>query len=173
MPFGQRYPEAENTLAQLGYLERGSLFNKLPHETEEDVEAVEYLQGHQFSLKARLAFVEKEIEERKNEVRSVACPACAIGELFVRAEFTESFFVGEEMTFYWLPSMSLQEDGKIWMKVSGYRGEEHWSGAHAVLREQADYDFWLWLLSHKEHNPELIDDKQIEEIKSDWQRARE
>ena len=101
---------------------------------------------------ARLKFVYESLDRLRNCAK-VRCPECEEGRLRVPPENRDEF---DELTatdviaWYWLHYFSIEEDGTLRIKTSGYKSASHWSGFATIGPEKPEYDFWRWLVTQKE-----------------------
>jgi hypothetical protein len=56
----------------------------------------------------------------------------------------------KDITFYYPGASSVERDGSIIMRATGWEGTEHWTGAHKVKADAPDIGFWQWMVSQKE-----------------------
>jgi hypothetical protein len=89
---------------------------------EEDREVVEYLQHNDFSLGPRLEFVSQEVARLQKSVRRVSCPRCQVGRLHVPPENWDEFTAGDAITWIWPDWHSIDTDGTLHVKASGWQG---------------------------------------------------
>ncbi|MGC4047796.1 MAG: hypothetical protein QM758_28715 [Armatimonas sp.] len=166
----QRCPDAQ-AIFKKRPISGSNPFPCLPQELEEDAENVRYLRSHTSSLERSFARVEEEIERRNRIMREVYCPACSRGRLAVRSEFWEAYQADDDINYYKLNTMLLQEDGVIFIQGSGWKGRKyHWVGGHFIGPKDPDYEFSLWLLPRSKKYWMLVTDTELAEIKEKWRR---
>lgn len=136
---------------------------------EADREVVEYLRHNTFSLGPRLEFVSQEVDRLQGSVGAVVCPQCRIGRLQVRPEDWGEFNAGDAITWYWPDWHSVDADGTLHVKVSGFEGGSHWTGEQIVSPAEADYDFWRWLVTQTVYH-RLVEESEMPAIREAWSR---
>jgi hypothetical protein len=135
----------------------------------EDREVVEYLRHHDFALGPRLQFVSQEVARLEASVGAVSCPHCKVGRLHVPPEDWDQFTAGDAISWYWPHWHSVDGDGTLHVKASGWRGGAHWTGETAISADQPDYAFWLWLVAQEEHH-RLVEATELPAIREGWSR---
>lgn len=136
---------------------------------EEDLEVVEYLQCHSFSLGPRLEFVSDDVERLRESVGKVSCSQCPTGQLRVPAEDWYEFNARETITWYWPDWHSFDDDGTLHIKASGWHTRTHWTGRQDIDPANPDYEFWCWLVDQEEYH-RLVEEKELQTIREDWSR---
>ena len=138
--------------------------------TAEDVEAITYLKNYHFNLQARLPSIAAAVAEGRTHIKSVQCPHCQAGELYVPPENFREFQAQSEpsATFYWPEWHSLDDDGTLHVKTTGYVGMSHWTGETEVQPQQPEYTFWRWFVAQPEHR-HLIGEEEFERIRADFE----
>ena len=66
-------------------------------------------------------------------------------------------------TFYYAGMSSLQPDGALLMRVTGWEGGTHWSGQQRFLPDDPDLKFWLALGDRMRAHPDTVSDFVSEE----------
>jgi hypothetical protein len=136
---------------------------------EEDREVVEYLLHNDFSLGPRLEFVSQEVARLQGSVRAVSCPWCRVGRLHVPPEDWDKFTAGNAITWYWPGWHSVDADGTLHVKASGWQGDSHWTGEQAFSPAEPEYDFWRWLVAQKEYHRN-VEESELPAIEEEWSR---
>jgi len=75
------------------------------------------------------------------------------------------------ISWYW-PSWHYVEGDKLVVKVSGWEGMTHWTGAHEFPSNHPDRGFWEWLIAIEYYSKGLLEDREIPKIKRVWRRYR-
>jgi hypothetical protein len=136
---------------------------------QEDREVVEYLRHNDFSLGPRLKFVSQEVVRLQGSVRAVLCPRCQAGRLQVAAEDWDEFTARDAIVWHWPHWHSLDTDGTLHVKASGWQGGDHWTGEQAIGRAEPEYDFWRWLVAQREYH-RLVEESELPAIREQWSR---
>ena len=141
-------------------------------ESAEDAEVVEYLRHHSFELGPRLEFVSAQVSRLAAVARPLSCPSCQAGALSVPKENWEAFeeASANSVTWYWPEWHSVGMDGTLTMHCSGWSGDAHWSGAHIVGPDRADYPFWRWLAEQPKFR-RGVGSAELPAIKAEWSRS--
>jgi|GEM_PF-3159613 len=132
----------------------------------EDAEVIDYLQHHHFDLQARLPGIAQAVAAGRGHIATVKCPHCRAGELHVAEENFWEFQsqTEESSTFYWPEWHSLDDDGTLHVKTTGYVGMSHWTGETTVKPQQPEYSFWRWFVAQPEHQ-HLMGDEEFDQIR--------
>ena len=64
---------------------------------------------------------------------------------------------------------SIDADGTLYVKASGWEGHAHWNGQHKISPTDPDYAFWRWLVSQKEYH-RLIKESELAVAREHWVR---
>jgi hypothetical protein len=136
-------------------------------DVKDDWEVVEYLHHHQFALNPRLEFVSQEVARLKGSVGAVRCPRCQEGRLHVPPEDWDEFTADDAITWYWPEWQSVDSDGTLHVKVSGWQGGSHWNGEKAVSPDKPEYHFWRWFVAQKEYH-RLVEESELPSIWEEW-----
>jgi hypothetical protein len=135
----------------------------------EGPEVVEYLRHHDFALGPRIRFVSDEVARLKGSVGAVSCPRCQVGRLHVPPEDWDTFTAGDDIIWYWPEWHSVDSDGTLHVKASGWQGGSHWSGETAISPEKTEYEFWRWFVTQKEYH-RLVEKHELPIIREEWVR---
>lgn len=134
---------------------------------EEDWEVVEYLRHHSFSLGPRLEFVSHEVARLQGSAGAASCPQCQVGRLYVPPEHWDEFAAGDAITWHWPHWHSVDADGTIHVKASGWRGGSHWTGEQAVSPAEPGYAFWRWIATQNEYH-RLVEESDLPASRAEW-----
>ncbi len=136
----------------------------------EDAEVIDYLQHHHFNLHARLPGIAAAVAAGRDHNPSVRCPHCQAGELHVPAENFWEFEQQSESctTFYWPDWHSLDDDGTLHVKTTGYVGMSHWTGETEIKPQQPEYTFWRWFVAQPEHQ-HLMGEEEFDQIRAAYE----
>jgi hypothetical protein len=137
----------------------------------EDAEVIDYLRHHHFDLSKRLPGIAETVAAGRQHIATVRCPHCQDGELFVPPENFWAFQEATEdcTTFYWPEWHSLDDDGTLHVKTTGFIGMTHWNGETVIKPQQPEYLFWRWFLAQPEHQ-HLMNDEEFERIRAKYER---
>lgn len=75
----------------------------------------------------------------------------------------------QDILWYW-PAWHSMDGDKLVVKVSGWEGMTHWTGAESFPMDHPDREFWEWLLQINYYTKGLLDDQEIPKIKRVWRR---
>jgi hypothetical protein len=140
-----------------------------PADVGEDSEVVEYLRHHDFALGPRMEFVSQGVARLKGSVGAVPCPRCQVGRLHVSPGDWDEFTAGDAITWYWPDWHSVDTDGTLHVKASGWHGGSHWTGEQAISPGEPEYGFWRWLVAQKEYH-RLVEETELPAIREAWSR---
>jgi hypothetical protein len=143
------------------------VLSKSSVETSEDLQVVKFLRHHHFALAPRIEFVSQHVVRLKGSVRAVSCPRCQAGRPHVPPDHWDDFTLGNAITWYWPDWHSIDADGTLRVKASGYDGDSHWSGEQTITPAESDYEFWRWLVAQKEYH-RLVEDSELSAIREVW-----
>jgi hypothetical protein len=78
----------------------------------------------------------------------------------------------KHITFYYPGASSVQSDGSIMMRATGWEGDEHWTGAHRVKADAPDFAFWQWLISQKQRwvGLRFVSSEDLPKIREEYER---
>ncbi len=136
-----------------------------------DDEVTEYLSNHFFKLEVRLKFVSEEISKREGSVRDVFCKLCETGRLTVPTEDWDAFVEFRSTSWVWPNWHRFDDDGMLHLKWTGWRADGHMTGEQAVERENAEYEFWCWLVAQPQH-ARLVNTDELPALKEEFARER-
>jgi hypothetical protein len=137
---------------------------------EEDREVVEFLRHNDFTLGPRLEGVSQEVARLKDAVEKVPCPLCQVGSLYVPSEDWAEFNAGDAISYYWPDWHSVDTDGILHVKASGWHEGTHWTGERAINPEDPEYDFWRWLVAQKKYH-RVVEESELPVIRKEWSRG--
>ncbi len=81
--------------------------------------------------------------------------------------------VPTDTTWYWREWHSYHEDGKLYMKISGWQANSvRWSGELECPRDHQDYALWHWILNESGCTKDLISDADLDELRAQYQSAK-
>lgn len=103
-------------------------------------------------------YSDEELERlRRSLVKcSLDFPEWQVGEIprllqDTASELAECIFEFDESSIrYWTEWSEIADDGTIHMKATWIDSESHSTGLCEIPPENADYEFWMWLVSHNE-----------------------
>ena len=99
----------------------------------------------------------------------ISCPRCRVGRLHVPPDDWDEFTAGDAITWYWPDWHSVDSDGTLHVKASGYQGGSHWTGDRAISPAEPEYDFWRWVVAQKEYH-RLVEESELPAIREEWSR---
>src|SRR5688572_14960389 len=102
-------------------------------------------------------------------MRFVLCRECNAGRLYVPSENWDQFTEGDAITWHWPDWHSVDADGTLHVKASGWQGDCHWTGEHAVGPADPEYNFWRWLVDQEEYH-RLVKQDELPAIREVWSR---
>jgi hypothetical protein len=132
-----------------------------------DMEIVEYLKHHDFSLGPRLAFVSQKVGELRNSLREPPCLACQTGHLQVDPSMWDVFASVEATTWLWPEWHYRDDDGTLHIKATGWTLDGHWTGEQEIRPDDPAHEFLCWLVTQKEYH-RLVDEKELPAIRQAW-----
>lgn len=72
-----------------------------------------------------------------------------------------------DLTCYWRESYSFDSDGNLTINASGWQANGvHWTGSFSCAAGDPDYDFWRWVLQESGCTSDLINDKELAELRA-------
>ncbi|MCA8987030.1 MAG: hypothetical protein KDA78_05285 [Planctomycetaceae bacterium] len=78
----------------------------------------------------------------------------------------------EGVTWFW-PACHYLDGDKLIVKVSGWEGMEHWTGAQEFPLDHPDRAFWNWLITVDHYGKGLLDEREIPKIRRIWNHFRQ
>ena len=135
----------------------------------EFADVVEYLSHTSVDPEKRLEHLEESIAEFRESAKPVPCTRCKTGRLRVDREqwdnFAEQYY--PSITWLWPEWHSLDDDGTLHVKASGYRCGYHWNGEQPISPDAADYAFWRWFVEQPKFH-RLVDETELPAIREEW-----
>jgi hypothetical protein len=78
-----------------------------------------------------------------------------------------------DTTWYWRKWRQYDQDGTLRMKISGWTADDvRWSGEFECPVHHPDFEFWRWVFERSGCSKDLIDDMEVEELRSAYKRAK-
>jgi hypothetical protein len=137
-------------------------------DVDEELEVEEFLWCN-YALGPQMRFVSEQVARLKDSVGTVPCPRCNVGRLQVPPEDWDQFAESNAITWNWPEWHSIDSDGTLHVKASGYSGDSHWTGKTTIAPEQPEYEFWRWLVAQKKHH-RLVEESELRAIQEEWSR---
>jgi hypothetical protein len=78
----------------------------------------------------------------------------------------------KHITFYYPGVFQVQPDGSIFMRATGWEGDEHWTGQHKVKADAPDFRFWQWVVSQRQRwtSLQFISSDDLPKIRDEYER---
>lgn len=78
-----------------------------------------------------------------------------------------------DISWYWREWHTYDKDGTLRMKISGWTADDmRWSGELECAVDHSDHAFWKWVLDRSGCTSKLIDDTELEELRSTYKNAK-
>jgi hypothetical protein len=72
-------------------------------------------------------------------------------------------WVSSGRNYYWPAKAIVDEcEGYLVIEGSGWEAGAHWSGAHRILLNSPDIEFWRWLIARHQESSKMLTDEDIE-----------
>lgn len=123
-------------------------------------------------------YSDEELEKLRHSLvkRSLDFPGWQVGKIprllrNAASELAECLCEFDENSIrYWTEWSEIADDGTIHMKATWIDSESHSTGLCEISPENADYEFWMWLISHNELRIGAKTKSEVDSLKSQYRK---
>jgi hypothetical protein len=78
----------------------------------------------------------------------------------------------QKSTRYWLTDSKTADDGAVILHVSSRdAAEARWGAFRRCAPEFPDYDFWRWVLEHRERWPDSVSEEDVSKMRLEYEKT--